>query len=78
MAKKRTTLPFYTKAMARVMSNAQHYADANLSVIAARNVRYVRIKRALAHMQVHSWPRPLSGIDYGSIYPPLGAMARFL
>lgn len=78
MAKKRTTLPFFTKLMTRLTIKAQRSGIFNLMMHVTRAIKHSRFKRALAHMSRHCWPRPLSGVDYGSIHPSLGQMARFI
>jgi hypothetical protein len=64
--------------MSRLTVSARRSGDVKLMLHAAKAARSVRVKRALVHMQRHSWPAPLTGMDYGSVLPALGYMARFL
>lgn len=77
MAKARTVSPFYTKRMQRMAVAATRTNDLNLILTVTGEIKRAIKWRAYNHLLRHSWPRPMTGINYGRIDTNLGLMARF-
>jgi hypothetical protein len=77
MAKARTVRPFYSKQMQRMDVAATRTGNLQMILTVTSEItRAIRFK-AYHHLLRHSWPNPLTGVNYAAIDTNLGHMARF-